>query len=229
MGVSFFYLKVNQVDTKTIADEEVDKLTNEDFTVQVPTISESKMQVDTEQTGTIPETHSENQPEDKSSPMSSNEESRTGDNKTQQKSSNKDIDKEESRSQSKTVSKSIDNKTLSVEEIKSQYRPAFKQLEEQVKSRLTDLLEVAFNEFKEKKDSGEKITFTYFYKKYTTASGDLESNTDKAFNLLYSSLQKDLKKHGHSKKHAVEFKDQYEEEKKVLKKKILSKAVDQLK
>jgi hypothetical protein len=99
--------------------------------------------------------------------------------------------------------------TLTVKNIKDQYRPVFYSLQSQANGKLDALVSRAISEYQGKKANGESISYSYFYQKYTTAGRALESQTDDAFYYIYGALENDLKKHGHSTSHATVFKDQY--------------------
>ena len=118
--------------------------------------------------------------------------------------------------------------TPSVTSIKSKYEPVFESLEAQANSKINHLAAKAFNEYIDKKQNKEQVSYGYFYNKYTSAAETLESNTDSAFDMVYSALQKDLKENGYSPSHASSFKEQYEKTKTERKNALLKKATSAL-
>jgi hypothetical protein len=82
------------------------------------------------------------------------------------------------------------------EEIIEKYKPVFQSLESQANSKIDALLSRAIGEYQAKKGSGESISYSYFYQKYNSAGRELESNTDAAFNYVYSVLEKELEVKG---------------------------------
>jgi ABC-type cobalt transport system substrate-binding protein len=117
---------------------------------------------------------------------------------------------------------------VTVQQIKNEYRPVFESLQEQANGRLNTLVGHAESEYHAKKASGEKIRVGYFISKYKSAGESLEANTDKVFNIVYSALQRDLKKNGYKANEAKEFKNQYETEKDALRDILFSKVKERL-
>ena len=58
------------------------------------------------------------------------------------------------------------------------YESSFIQLENEANSRLNELIKLAKNEYSTKKVNGEKISYGYFYRKYSTAATELEDSID---------------------------------------------------
>jgi molybdopterin converting factor small subunit len=126
---------------------------------------------------------------------------------------------------SKREEKSNDNKEeITVKDIKDLYRPSFENLQAQANEKINGMINVAIEEYSTKKSNGESISYTYFLRKYSAAGNDLERNTDNAFQIIYSALEKDLKKHGFSPSHANEFKEEYENAKKARESALIEKA-----
>lgn len=93
---------------------------------------------------------------------------------------------------------------------------------------MNSLIAQAYKEYSNEQLKGDSISYMYFYQKYTTASSDLESNTNAAFNKIYKALQEDLKKNGFSPSHAESFKEEYEAAKKAREDALLSKVKEAL-
>ncbi|MEC1747906.1 hypothetical protein [Schinkia azotoformans] len=117
---------------------------------------------------------------------------------------------------------------VTAETIKGKYRPSFESLESQANGKINALVGRAIGEYKEKKASGEKISYSYFLSKYKTAGEALEGKTDQAFNKLYGALQEDLKAHGFDPNEAAEFRSAYEAEKKARRNALLSSAMEKM-
>lgn len=117
---------------------------------------------------------------------------------------------------------------VTAETIKDKYRPSFESLESQANGKINALVGRAIGEYKEKKASGEKISYSYFLSKYKTAGEALEAKTDQAFNKLYGALQQDLKAHGFDPNEAAEFRSTYEAEKKARRNALLSSAMEKM-
>ena len=223
--------------TYETADKEVKEITDSEYEIDLPDITESSSASDNQES-----------PEDSNlaqiSEKDTSTNSKTPDDPGQSgnKSSEapaKDINRVSTISNKKTeASESIkENGTHnipnaeqvpSVASIKSKYEPVFESLEAQANSKINSLAAKAFNEYIDKKQNKEQVSYGYFYTKYTSAAETLEANTDSAFNMVYSALQADLKRNGFSPSHAVGFKEQYDETKKERKNALLKKATSAL-
>jgi hypothetical protein len=123
---------------------------------------------------------------------------------------------EETKEESKPV--------ITAEMIKSAYRPSFANLESQANANIDALVSAAYSEYNAKKQSGESVSYSYFYRKYTSAGKALEENTDASFNYLYGALVNDLESRGFSSSEASEFKTQYENAKSARESALIDKA-----
>jgi len=113
---------------------------------------------------------------------------------------------------------------ITAETIKAAYRPAFESLQSQANAKVDELVNTAYSEYQSKKQSGESVSITYFFQKYTSAGKELESNTDETFNYIYGALVNDLENRGFSSSEANEFKTQYENAKSARESALISKA-----
>lgn len=113
---------------------------------------------------------------------------------------------------------------ITAENIKAAYRPAFESLQSQANAKIDALVNTAYSEYQSKKQSGESVSITYFFQKYTSAGKELESNTDETFNYIYGALVNDLENRGFSSSEANEFKTQYENAKSARESALISKA-----
>lgn len=100
--------------------------------------------------------------------------------------------------------------THSAEEVKGKYRQSFESLEVQANNKLNNLIARAYDEYTEKKNNGESISYSYFYSKYKNALDALEAQTDKAFLTIYDTLINDLTSLGYDPAKATVFKEEYE-------------------
>lgn len=121
-------------------------------------------------------------------------------------------------------SHSNNNPVITAETIKAAYRPSFESLQSQANAKVDALVNTAYSEYQSKKQSGESVSITYFYQKYTSAGKELESNTDATFNYIYGALVNDLEARGFSGSEANEFKTQYENAKSARESALISKA-----
>jgi hypothetical protein len=119
---------------------------------------------------------------------------------------------------------SNNNPVITAETIKAAYRPAFESLQSQANAKVDALVNTAYSEYQSKKQSGESVSITYFFQKYTSAGKELESNTDETFNYIYGALVNDLEDRGFSSSEANEFKKQYENAKSARESALISKA-----
>lgn len=113
---------------------------------------------------------------------------------------------------------------MTAETIKAAYRPAFESLQSQANAKVDALVNTAYSEYQSKKQSGESVSITYFFQKYTSAGKELENNTDETFNYIYGALVNDLENRGFSSSEANEFKTQYENAKSARESALISKA-----
>jgi predicted GNAT family acetyltransferase len=109
-------------------------------------------------------------------------------------------------------------------ELRDRYQFAFENFYEQVQKKVSDLMQVAYEEYIEKKESGEDISYFYFFTKYNRAAKNLEEATDEAFYDIYEAFVADLKKHGYDTAVAEEYLSQYENKKSVIRTSIIKEA-----
>lgn len=150
----------------------------------------------------------------KSSSKSTEEKKNDGTSKDEVK--NEGNNHEDTKEESKPVT--------TAEMIKSAYRPSFANLEAQANANIDALVSAAYSEYNAKKQSGESVSYSYFYRKYTSAGKALEANTDATFNYLYGALVNDLEARGFSSSEASEFKTQYENAKSARESALIDKA-----
>ncbi|KIY23890.1 hypothetical protein [Mesobacillus subterraneus] len=229
-GTAYYFLKVKQYD---IADTKVEKITESDYQIELPGI---------DGVGNTDTASAENgaggaSEKEGNSGNSGSTESASGDgngssnNATSQmiadgkkaddgkKAENGTENAGQSGSDQKT-----DGREVTAESIKAAYRPVFESLEAQANGKIDGLVAAAYDEYKAKKESGESVSITYFYRKYSAAGKELESKTDETFQYVYNALEKDLQKHGINASEATEFKTQYENAKEARQSSLIEKA-----
>ncbi|MDN7241612.1 hypothetical protein QWY14_07395 [Planococcus sp. N028] len=116
------------------------------------------------------------------------------------------------------------NEKNKTKQIKQKYEAAFKVLEEQSTARLYTLIDLAKKELNEKQAKKQKISYPYFYNKYTTAASDLEKQTDQFFYALTKSMQQELKANGMPSSIANAYTKEYESRKDKLRRELMKKA-----
>ncbi|MFC7371133.1 hypothetical protein ACFQPF_05540 [Fictibacillus iocasae] len=119
-------------------------------------------------------------------------------------------------------------KPATEQEIIAKYTPAFEGLEAEADSKIVQVVEVAKNEYIQKKNAGDTISYKYFALKYKSAAATLEETTDNAFYEIYNSMSDELRKNGHSNTSLQQFRDTYEAKKEAREKEILKKAMEYL-
>ncbi|MGI8315492.1 hypothetical protein [Halobacillus mangrovi] len=104
--------------------------------------------------------------------------------------------------------------SFSEEEIVEPYRKTYKELIGEAESRIDGIVSEAEKEFVEKKQSGEDISYSYFFNKYTSAADRLEASTDEAFEEIYKPMKTRLEEQGYESEAAEDLKREYQETKK---------------
>ncbi|MDP4171789.1 MAG: hypothetical protein Q8906_14350 [Bacillota bacterium] len=103
-----------------------------------------------------------------------------------------------------TTSSASDNASTpqkkTVEEIKSQYRSLFSELEAAETSKIDHLVIAAKAEYVSKKTAKSELAV-----KYQSIAKQMEQSADNSFNVIYQNLQYDLDKNGYSLNEAQEF------------------------
>lgn len=85
---------------------------------------------------------------------------------------------------------------MTVGKVEEKYKPAISELEAQAYANLDALKDIAVNEYLEMAANDQKISYPYFYNKYTAAATELEQRTDKMFYALVDVMEQELKIHG---------------------------------
>ncbi|MEE1130630.1 MAG: hypothetical protein UHX00_03255, partial [Caryophanon sp.] len=109
-----------------------------------------------------------------------------------------------------------------VSDIKNKYAGSFASLESQATAKLNSLIGTAKSEYVQSQDSGEGVSYAYFYQKYYGAAMSLESNTDSAFNALLAVVKSELQQNGYDATYANSFVTEYEAAKKAREASILN-------
>lgn len=199
-GTAYYFLKVKTYDLSQ--DTVLEDITEEEYEIELPPNDSSVDSV----TGSAPEGGTDAPAEVEGNPQNKGGEADTA---------------------ASTGTENSEEK-VTPQSIKDRYRPSFESLEAQANSKINALAGRAFNEYKEKKANGEKISYSYFLTKYKTAGEALEAKTDQAFNKLYAALLKDLKTQGFDPKEAEEIRATYEATKKERRNILLTMAMEKL-
>lgn len=110
---------------------------------------------------------------------------------------------------------------VSVKDIKNQYAPALEDIEKQAYDNLDDLINLAKSEYLEMEANDQKISYPYFYNKYTGAAAELEERTDKVFNAVMKIMEHDLLANGYSTETVESMQKEYKNKKNKLRRDIL--------
>lgn len=110
---------------------------------------------------------------------------------------------------------------MTVSKVRAKYDPAIADLEDQAYKNLESLMDLAVSEYLEMEANDQKISYPYFYNKYTAAASKLEQRTDKMFYALIEVMEQELKVHGLSVKSAESMAKEYEDRKAELRRDIL--------
>lgn len=213
-GTSYYFLKVK---TYNVADKKVDAITSSKYNIVLPGQTKPGKQSAASNNNT--ETASNNSTGTLSATNISN-----GKDQLVNSGRNQSGKSNSSNGSSTTTSTGTQTEKATSEGIKEKYRPTFKDLEAQANGKIDSLIAAAISEYKGKKANGESISYPYFYQKYNSAGGKLESNTDATFDYVYRALQSDLKNNGLNPEDAKSFKVAYENTKKERESALLQKA-----
>ncbi|GKV66237.1 MULTISPECIES: hypothetical protein [unclassified Sporosarcina] len=112
-----------------------------------------------------------------------------------------------------------------VASIKGRYEPTLNNLQGQVDGKLNSLIGRAKSEYSAKKANGEGIDFGYFYNKYMSAANGLEAQTDAVFEGVVGALERDLQANGYDKSYSQSVRDEYAAKKKASRESLLNKAM----
>jgi hypothetical protein len=218
-GTIYYFLNIKTYET---ADKEIEKITESEYEIDLPDIEEPVAPIGDD-------SNTESNDDTSDSNTNTNTDTNTGNTTGNGTSTGSSDNKNDTNTGGNTDNNTSPSKPeVTVAVIKDTYRPVFESLESQANAKIDGLVNRAIGEYQQKKNSGESISYAYFFQKYTSAGNDLESKTDEAFNYVYSALQDSLKKHGYSPNHAKEFKEQYENAKSARESALLNKAKEAL-
>lgn len=103
---------------------------------------------------------------------------------------------------------------LTSKEIEETFTGEFQHLEENAIVEVANLVELAMDDYKSKKQNNEDISYFYFYRTYYPKVTTLENEIESAFEKKYTDLRGELEKHGFSPEKAEKFKQEFEIKKK---------------
>lgn len=200
-GTIFMYIK-STIPDEMVADPEIEEIIESEYVLEIPEISVEK----TKESSVVVDASTDDDTHDY----------------------NEEMEQESTNVKEKTVTeKSIPVvQTLTVEDIKGKYVPAFESLESQANSKINSLIDKAISEYTTKKQAGEDISYGYLYNKYVSAANELETKTDTAFSSVLTAFQTELKTNGFSSELAEEFEQQYENTKEARKSALMKKAME---
>ena len=222
-GYLLYEFKFKEYD---VADEEVEKIVEDPYTLEMPdgttiTLDDDGEVADAEQTDSA------------SSPGSGGTTSTTGKVEGTTSSGNSSTGTSTTPTSGKgstpttgtgSNAGSSDKKTVGT--IKQKYVPALESLQSQADGRLNTLVGHAKTEYTTKKTNGESVSYGYFYNKYSGAASGLEARTDAVFAGVIKAVEKDLVANGYDKSYAQSFVDDYNAKKKARRDSLLSKVVN---
>lgn len=229
VGTASYLLYIFKFKQYDVADEEVQEIVAEPYTVELPdgtqitmddkgeiVNAETPSKSTTTASAVSPGTQSDTSTPVQSDTTTTGTASDQGDKSTGTPDGNT--------SQAPSTGTGSANKPT-VAEIKNKYAPTFNALEVQAEQKLNSLIGRAKAEYKAKKANGESIDFGYFYNKYSGAAKNLEANTDAIFHGVLTAVEKDLSANGYATEYAQSFKDEYNATKKSRRDAIISKAM----
>ncbi|WKA57708.1 hypothetical protein QWY16_14545 [Planococcus shenhongbingii] len=83
--------------------------------------------------------------------------------------------------------------SITVKDIEKKYEPAIAEIERQANNSLNNLIDLAKSEYLEMEANDQKISYPYFYNKYSAAASKLEKRTDQIFYAVMDVMEQDLK------------------------------------
>lgn len=113
------------------------------------------------------------------------------------------------------------NTPASVKSIKRKYAHALADIEKQAYDNLDELIHLATSEYLEMEANHQKISYPYFYNKYTNAASKLEARTDNVFYAIKEIMEYELKANGHSTKTVESMRKEYKSKKNKVRRDIM--------
>lgn len=108
----------------------------------------------------------------------------------------------------------VPDDSLSEQEIVTQYQSSYSSLMAEADHRIRQLASEAQNEYMNKVQNQEDVSYSYFFSKYNSAANRLEESTDQAFATIHKQMKNQLQSQGYSSQPAQEMKSDYEQTKK---------------
>ena len=96
-------------------------------------------------------------------------------------------------------------------QIKEPYETRFEKLQTEALEEVSNLIEVAIDDYRTKKSNGETISYLYFFQTYYPQVKQLESTIDDTFLQKFTQLEEELAYYGYSPEKAAKFKEQFEQ------------------
>ena len=223
-GTLLYFFKFKEYD---VADEEVAKIVEEPYTIEMPdgttiTLDADGEVVDSEKTDSAGATSASTATVPVSGGAGTSSEGTSTDGSKEEGTTSGD------KAPSSTTGDSSNTGTppkQTVSSIKQKYVPTLENLQSQADSKLNTLVGHAKKEYSDKKANGESISYGYFYNKYVSAANGLEARTDSVFAGVIKAVEKDLVVNGYDKSSSKNLVDDYNAAKKARKDSLLNKAM----
>lgn len=227
-GSIYYFLNVKEYD---VSDAKVEEITKADYQIDLPDADDAVDDKDSgaageggeEAAGEESQVANEDSVETSTTSTNGNTESKQKE-KARESASGSKKSRADDTENTENSAKDKKKQAVTAESIKAAYRPVFQSLEAQANAKIDSLVSAAYSEYQTKKENGESVSVTYFYRKYSAAGKELESMTDQTFQYVYESLENELTKQGFSAKEAHEFKTQYENAKSAREAALIEKA-----
>lgn len=233
IGAASYIVYELKFKTYDVADAEVENIVNQNFQIELPdgTIAEvdhvGNVTVINED-GTVT-TYKDlaqltNSINNQTNNLTNETTSSTNGTSSNSNSSEQNGSSSSSNAQTNRSSNKVERVTVAT--IKSKYEPTMKMLEDQTRSRLNALIGQAKDEYTTKKNNGEKISYGYFYRKYSGAAENLEASTDAAVAALIKAVEAELTANGFASSHAATLTEQYNATKEKLRSELMKKTIN---
>ncbi|WP_404427703.1 hypothetical protein LG296_06680 [Ureibacillus chungkukjangi] len=228
--VGGYTLYIFKFKTYDVADPEIEKITEENYTLNLPDgtelVIDGNGKVVEEQTKLPVAVTGTNNQSESSSVGDSQGVKETNTASSQQGNTNNST--APSTGAAKTPTTNTKTEKPTVAEIKSKYKPTLEALEAQASGKINGLVSQAKAEYQKKKANGEKISVAYFYQKYMGAATALEGSTDAVFDSVMAIVETDFVVNGYSPSYGDSFRSEYAATKERLRKSLYDKAMSSL-
>jgi hypothetical protein len=211
-----------------VADEEVDLITKEEYVIELADGSKIVLDKHGNLIRHLPESDGASateKPGEGVSSVESNSLAVASAASENEKAGSAEEKKKNGQLKTKKASNSTEAKKgkATVKDIQKKYEPAISDIERQANDSLNNLIDAAKEEYFEMEANDQKISYPYFYNKYSAAAATLEKRTDQIFYSLLDIIEQDLKSNGLPATLTESLSKQYENRKDKLRKDVLKK------